>query len=138
MCSLRSTRFDYQPFPMKYIFSSSEFWLKRLIPDKACLFYSRRMVSHKLFLKYQINWSLLPWVRGSVMVINATFNNDIPVMSWRSVLLVEDSVLPGKNHRLVASHWQTLSHNVVSSTPRLNEIRTHNFSGDGHWLYRYL
>ena len=26
--------------------------------------------------------------------------------------------VPGENHRLVASHWQTLSHNVVSSTPR--------------------
>ena len=24
----------------------------------------------------------------------------------------------GENHRLVASHWQTVSHNVVSSTPR--------------------
>jgi hypothetical protein len=23
----------------------------------------------------------------------------------------------GKNHRPVASHWQTLSHNVVSSSP---------------------
>jgi hypothetical protein len=23
----------------------------------------------------------------------------------------------GENHRLVASHWQNLSHNVVSSTP---------------------
>jgi hypothetical protein len=23
-----------------------------------------------------------------------------------------------RNHRLVASHWQTVSHNVVSSTPR--------------------
>jgi hypothetical protein len=23
----------------------------------------------------------------------------------------------GENHRSVASHWQTLSHNVVSSTP---------------------
>jgi hypothetical protein len=24
----------------------------------------------------------------------------------------------GENHRPVASHWQTLSHNVVSNTPR--------------------
>jgi hypothetical protein len=35
-----------------------------------------------------------------------------------------------KNHRPVASPWQTLSHNVVSRTPRLSGIRTHNFSGD--------
>ena len=28
--------------------------------------------------------------------------------------------------------WQTLSHNVVSSTPRLNGILSHNVSGDRH------
>ena len=31
--------------------------------------------------------------------------------------------------RPVASHWQILSHAVVSSTLRLNGIRTHNISG---------
>ena len=48
------------------------------------------------------------------MVFNATFSN-ISVISWWSVLLVEET---GDNHRPVASHGQTLSHNVVSSTPR--------------------
>jgi hypothetical protein len=48
------------------------------------------------------------------MVLNATFNN-ISVTSWRSVLLVKETGVPGENHWLVASHWQTLSHNVVSS-----------------------
>jgi hypothetical protein len=43
------------------------------------------------------------------MVFNATFNN-ISVISWRSVLLVEETVVHGENHRLVASHRQTLSH----------------------------
>jgi hypothetical protein len=33
--------------------------------------------------------------------------------------LVEETEEPWENHRPVASHWQTLSHNVVSSTPRL-------------------
>jgi hypothetical protein len=32
---------------------------------------------------------------------------------------VDETGLPGENHRPVASHWQTLSHNVVSNTPRL-------------------
>jgi len=49
-----------------------------------------------------------------MMVFNATFNN-ISVLSLRSVLLVEGT---GENHRPVASHWQTWSHNVLSSTPR--------------------
>ena len=34
-------------------------------------------------------------------------------MSCRSVLLVKETGGPGENHRPVASHWQTLSHNVV-------------------------
>jgi hypothetical protein len=38
-----------------------------------------------------------------VCVFNATFNN-ISVISWPSVLLVEETGEPGKNHRPVASH----------------------------------
>ena len=33
-----------------------------------------------------------------VMVLNATFNN-ISVISWRSVLLVEETGVPGENNR---------------------------------------
>ena len=51
------------------------------------------------------------------MVFNALFNN-ITVILWWSVLFVEDTGGPGENHRPVASYWQTLSHNVASSTPR--------------------
>jgi hypothetical protein len=51
------------------------------------------------------------------MVLNATFNN-ISAKSWQSVLLVEETGVPGEIHRPAASHWQTLSHNVVSNTPR--------------------
>jgi len=51
------------------------------------------------------------------MEFNTTFNN-ITVIWWQSVLLVGETGLPWKNHRPTASHWQTLSHNVVSSTPR--------------------
>ena len=36
-------------------------------------------------------------------MFNATFNN-ISVISWRSVLLMEETGVPGENHRPVASH----------------------------------
>jgi hypothetical protein len=45
---------------------------------------------------------------SSVMVFNANFNN-ISVISWRSVLLVEETGVPGEIHRLIVSYWQTLS-----------------------------
>jgi hypothetical protein len=38
-----------------------------------------------------------------IMVLNATFNN-ISVILWQSVLLVEETGLPGENHQPVASH----------------------------------
>ena len=62
----------------------------------------------------------IPWV----MALNTTFNNT-SVISWWSVLLVEETGVPGKDHR-PAESLQTLSHNVVSSTPRHYLIRTHN------------
>jgi hypothetical protein len=37
-----------------------------------------------------------------------------------------------ENHQPVGSHRQTLSRNVVSSTPRHERVRTHNFSDDRH------
>ena len=48
-----------------------------------------------------------------VIVLKATFDN-ISVISWRPGLLVEETGVPGENHRSAASHSQTLSHNVVS------------------------
>jgi len=50
------------------------------------------------------------------MVFNTTFYN-ISVISWWQVLLVEETRVPAENNRPAASHWQTWSHNVVSSTP---------------------
>jgi hypothetical protein len=60
------------------------------------------------------------WYGGGVMMFNITFNN-ISVISWQSVLLVEET---GENHQPAKSHWLTWSHNVVSSTPCLRGIRT--------------
>ena len=38
------------------------------------------------------------WSRVRTMVFNATFNN-ISAISWRSDLLVEETGVPGENHR---------------------------------------
>jgi hypothetical protein len=65
----------------------------------------------------QVLWWLFR-VRARALVCSATLNN-ISVISWRSVLLLEETEVPGENYRPVASHWQTLSHNVESSTPRI-------------------
>jgi hypothetical protein len=41
--------------------------------------------------------------RVRVMVFNVTFNN-ISVISWRSVLLVEETGVPGENHIPIESY----------------------------------
>jgi hypothetical protein len=48
------------------------------------------------------------------MVLSATFNY-ISVISCQSVLFVKET---RENHRPAVSLLQTLSHNVVTSTPR--------------------
>ena len=64
------------------------------------------------------------------MVFNATLN----YISWRSVLLVEET---GENHRPVTSHWQTLSLYVVSSTPRLSGIKLpYDHDHDGSFIIK--
>ena len=61
------------------------------------------------------------------MVFYATFNN-IAVISWRSVLLEEETGVSEENHRPAASHWQTLSHKGASSTPRHERGSNSKFS----------
>ena len=63
-----------------------------------------------------------------LMVLNATFNN-ISVISWRSVLLVEETEGLVENRDL-SQVIDKLSHNVVHLA--LIEIGTHNISGDRH------
>jgi len=56
------------------------------------------------------------------MVFNATFNI-MSVISWKLVLLVEETGVPGENHRPAVSHCQILSHNVVSPEWYSNSLR---------------
>jgi hypothetical protein len=48
---------------------------------------------------------LLVTPRVRVMVFNSTINK-IAVKSWRSVLLVGETGMPGDNHRPAESHWK--------------------------------
>jgi hypothetical protein len=52
------------------------------------------------------------------MVFNAAFNN-VSIKSLPSVLLIDETGLPGEHHRPVAGHWLTLSHDIASSTTNL-------------------
>ena len=112
--------------------------------------FAQLYACHELFLKFtqeggvrvkhttlQVEKYLQYRGRGRVMVFYATFNN-ISVISWRSVLLVEEPRVSKENHRPVASHWQPFSYNIVSSTPCVSGIRTHNVTGDRHWLFSQL
>jgi hypothetical protein len=47
------------------------------------------------------------------LCFNATFHN-ISAISWRPVLVVEETGVPGENHRPWASNWKTLSLAVAS------------------------
>ena len=53
------------------------------------------------------------------VALNATFNY-ISVVSWRKVILVEDTTV------------HTSSHNIISSTPQLSGVGTHNVMRDRH------
>ena len=96
------------------LFSGVSLWRGLTVSD----FIDVKLLAHlsieHLFIFF-VRRNLLNRVR--VMVFNTTFNKT-SVITWPSVLLVEETRVPGKNNRIAGSHWQTLSHNIVSSTPR--------------------
>jgi hypothetical protein len=61
------------------------------------------MILKALLLKNVPNDPESNLARVMVMVFNATFNN-ISIISWQSVLLVEETRVSEENHHPVASH----------------------------------
>ena len=79
------------------------------------------------FIVIQLHFNKTGWnLMVRVMVFNAIFN-------YISVKFVEETGVPGENHRPAAIHWQTLSHNVASSTPCLGGIQAYDVSSDKNW-----
>jgi hypothetical protein len=81
--------------------------------------------------KYRQKEKLIEVGLGRVIVLNTTFNN-ISVISWQSVLSLEETGVPGENHWPAASQWQTLWHKscieYTSTWAGFEVYPTHNFS----------
>jgi hypothetical protein len=60
------------------------------------------ILHHLVFKGSFLYCDILPLNKGFI-VLNATFNN-ISVIAWLSVLLVDETGVPGEKHRPVASH----------------------------------
>jgi hypothetical protein len=66
----------------------------------------------RIFCAFNSISTIFRFIRFRFMVLNATFNN-ISVILWRSLLLVEETRVSGENHWPVVSHWKILSAHKV-------------------------